>query len=305
MKPIRHFLMMEQCSMKYTETNSEKKTTKTKSKKNAVIPVYHLSLGIVITMLSVIVLIPLASVLVYSLRISPVEFLGLILKENVRNAFFTSITSSFLAAVINVMFGLIVAWSLVKYEFPGKWLLDALIELPFALPTAVAGITLSKLYSTTGFFGKGLSKIGIHVAYTQTGIVVALVFVGLPFVIRAVQPILEKMDGQYEEAAFMLGASPRMTFFRVILPELKPALLTGFGLAFARGIGEYGSVIYISGNSAKNKTQVVSYVIMQKLSYIDYAGATAIALVMLIISFLLLLFVNVVQVRQSRRTNLL
>lgn len=305
MKPIRHFLMMEQCSMKYTETNSEKKTTKTKSKKNAVIPGYHLSLGIVITMLSVIVLIPLASVLVYSLRISPVEFLGLILKENVRNAFFTSITSSFLAAVINVVFGLIVAWSLVKYEFPGKWLLDALIELPFALPTTVAGITLSKLYSTTGFFGKGLSKIGIHVAYTQTGIVVALVFVGLPFVIRAVQPILEKMDGQYEEAAFMLGASPRMTFFRVILPELKPALLTGFGLAFARGIGEYGSVIYISGNSAKNKTQVVSYVIMQKLSYIDYAGATAIALVMLIISFLLLLFVNVVQVRQSRRTNLL
>ena len=305
MKPIRHFLMMEQCSMKYTETNSEKKTTKTKSKKNAVIPGYHLSLGIVITMLSVIVLIPLASVLVYSLRISPVEFLGLILKENVRNAFFTSITSSFLAAVINVVFGLIVAWSLVKYEFPGKWLLDALIELPFALPTAVSGITLSKLYSTTGFFGKGLSKIGIHVAYTQTGIVVALVFVGLPFVIRAVQPILEKMDGQYEEAAFMLGASPRMTFFRVILPELKPALLTGFGLAFARGIGEYGSVIYISGNSAKNKTQVVSYVIMQKLSYIDYAGATAIALVMLIISFLLLLFVNVVQVRQSRRTNLL
>ena len=301
MKPIRHFLMMEQCSMKYTETNSEKKTTKTKSKKNAVIPGYHLSLGIVITMLSVIVLIPLASVLVYSLRISPVEFLGLILKENVRNAFFTSITSSFLAAVINVVFGLIVAWSLVKYEFPGKWLLDALIDLP----TAVAGITLSKLYSTTGFFGKGLSKIGIHVAYTQTGIVVALVFVGLPFVIRAVQPILEKMDGQYEEAAFMLGASPRMTFFRVILPELKPALLTGFGLAFARGIGEYGSVIYISGNSAKNKTQVVSYVIMQKLSYIDYAGATAIALVMLIISFLLLLFVNVVQVRQSRRTNLL
>lgn len=291
--------------MKYTETNSEKKTTKTKSKKNAVIPGYHLSLGIVITMLSVIVLIPLASVLVYSLRISPVEFLGLILKENVRNAFFTSITSSFLAAVINVVFGLIVAWSLVKYEFPGKWLLDVLIELPFALPTAVAGITLSKLYSTTGFFGKGLSKIGIHVAYTQTGIVVALVFVGLPFVIRAVQPILEKMDGQYEEAAFMLGASPRMTFFRVILPELKPALLTGFGLAFARGIGEYGSVIYISGNSAKNKTQVVSYVIMQKLSYIDYAGATAIALVMLIISFLLLLFVNVVQVRQSRRTNLL
>lgn len=291
--------------MKYTETKRKEKTIKSKNKKNAVIPGYHLSFGIVITMLSVIVLIPLASVLVYSLRISPAEFWGLILKENVRNAFLTSITSSFLAAIINVVFGLIVAWSLVKYEFPGKWLLDALIELPFALPTAVAGITLSKLYSTTGFFGKGLAKIGIDVAYTQTGIVVALVFVGLPFVIRAVQPILEKMDGQYEEAAFMLGASPSKTFFRVILPELKPALLTGFGLAFARGIGEYGSVIYISGNSAKNRTQVVSYVIMQKLSYIDYASATAIALVMLIISFLLLLFVNVVQVRQSKRTNLL
>lgn len=289
--------------MKFTATKSGK--TKSKNIKNEVIPGYHLSLGIVITMLSVIVLIPLASVLVYSLRISPSDFIGLIMKTNVRNAFITSIGSSFVAAVINVVFGLIVAWTLVKYEFPGKWLLDALIELPFALPTAVAGITLSKLYSSTGLFGSVLSKAGIEVAYTQLGIVIALVFVGLPFVIRAVQPILEKMDNQYEEAAFMLGASPSKTFFKVILPELKPALLTGFGLAFARGIGEYGSVIYISGNSAKNKTQVVSYVIMQKLSYIDYASATAIALVMLIISFLLLLFVNIVQVRQSNRTNLL
>ena len=284
--------------MKYT-------ATKSKNIKTRVIPGYHLSMGIVITMLSVVVLIPLASVLVYSLKISPAEFFSLIMKENVRNAFITSIVSSFIAAVINVVFGLIVAWTLVKYEFPGKWLLDGLIELPFALPTAVAGITLSKLYSDTGFFGRGLSKLGINVAYTQTGIVVALVFVGLPFVIRSVQPILEKMDGEYEEAAHMLGATPRKTFFKVILPELKPALLTGFGLAFARGIGEYGSVIYISGNSAKNRTQVVSYVIMQKLSYIDYASATAIALVMLIISFLLLLFVNIVQVRQSKRTNLL
>ncbi len=292
--------------MKYTiAKHADKKTTKSKNIKTRVIPGYHLSMGIVITMLSVIVLIPLASVLVYSLKISPAEFFSLIMKENVRNAFITSIVSSFIAAVINVVFGLVVAWTLVKYEFPGKWLLDGLIELPFALPTAVAGITLSKLYSDTGFFGRGLSKLGIDVAYTQTGIVVALVFVGLPFVIRSVQPILEKMDGQYEEAAYMLGATPRKTFFKVILPELKPALLTGFGLAFARGIGEYGSVIYISGNSAKNKTQVVSYVIMQKLSYINYASATAIALVMLIISFLLLLFVNIVQVRQSQRTNLL
>lgn len=276
-----------------------------KSKNTRVIPGYHLTLGIVVTMLSVIVLIPLASVLMYSIRISPREFMELITKENVWNAFVTSIGSSFLAAGFNTVFGLIAAWTLMKYEFPGKWLLDGLIELPFALPTAVAGITLSKLYSDSGFFGKALAKAGIHVAYTQTGIVIALIFVGLPFVIRAVQPVLEKMDGQYEEAAFMLGASPKKTFFKVILPELRPALLTGFGLAFARGIGEYGSVIYISGNSAKNHTQVVSYVIMQKLSYIDYASATAIALVMLVISFVLLLFVNIVQMKQSQRTNLL
>ena len=276
-----------------------------KSKNTRVIPGYHLTLGIVVTMLSVIVLIPLASVLMYSIRISPREFLELITKENVWNAFVTSIGSSFLAAGFNTVLGLIAAWTLVKYEFPGKWLLDGLIELPFALPTAVAGITLSKLYSDSGFLGKALAKAGIHVAYTQTGIVIALIFVGLPFVIRAVQPVLEKMDGQYEEAAFMLGASPKKTFFKVILPELRPALLTGFGLAFARGIGEYGSVIYISGNSAKNHTQVVSYVIMQKLSYIDYASATAIALVMLVISFVLLLFVNIVQMKQSQRTNLL
>lgn len=278
---------------------------RTKSKTTRVIPGYHLTLGIVVTMLSVIVLIPLASVLVHSLQISPKEFFTLLFKENVRNAFLTSIGSSFLAAVINTIFGLIVAWTLVKYEFPGKWLLDGLIELPFALPTAVAGITLSKLYSDSGLFGRALGHLGIRVSYTRLGIVIALVFVGLPFVIRAVQPILEKMDGQYEEAAFMLGADPKTTFFKVILPELRPALLTGFGLAFARGIGEYGSVIYISGNSARNKTQVVSYVIMQKLSYIDYAGATAIALVMLILSFLILLFVNMVQLKQSKRTNLL
>ena len=253
-------------------------------------------------MLSLIVLIPLASVLVHSLQISPREFFALLWKPNVRNAFLTSIGCSFVAAVLNAVFGLIVAWTLVKYDFPGKRILDGFIELPFALPTAV---TLSKLYSESGWLGSGLEKFGIIVTYTHLGLVIALIFVGLPFVIRAVQPVLEKMDGQYEEAAYMLGATPRKTFFSVILPELRPALLTGFGLAFARGIGEYGSVIYISGNSAKEKTQVISYVIMQKLSYIDYASATAIAFVMLILSFLLLLFVNIVQARQSARTNLL
>ena len=276
-----------------------------KAKKTRVIPGYHLTFGIVITFLSLIVLIPLASVLVYALKLSPGEWFRLIMKENVRNAFLTSVGCSFLAAVINTVFGLILAWTLVQYEFPGKKLLDGFIELPFALPTAVAGITLSKLFTDSGFYGKIFAKLGIRIAYTKAGLVIALIFVGIPFVVRAVQPVLEKMDGQYEEAAFMLGASRRKTFFAVILPELRPALLTGFGLAFARGIGEYGSVIYISGNSAKDKTQVISYVIMQKLGMIDYESATAIALLMLIISFVLLLFINIVQARQSARTNLL
>jgi sulfate transport system permease protein len=275
------------------------------SKPTRVIPGYHLTLGITITMLSLIVLIPLASVLVYALKLSPIEIFRLLTKKNVMNAFITSISCSFIAALINCVFGLIIAWVLVKYDFPGKRLLDGFIELPFALPTAVAGITLSKLYSETGLIGKPLASLGIKVNYTKLGIVVALVFVGIPFVVRNVQPVLEKMDNQYEEAAYILGATPSRTFFKVILPELTPSLLTGFGLAFARGIGEYGSVIYISGNSAKEHTQVISYVIMQKLGYIDYESATAIALAMLIISFILLLFINIIQVKQSQRVNIL
>ena len=274
-----------------------------KAKKTRVIPGFKLIMGITVTMLSLIVLIPLASVMVYSLKLPPSEFIKLITKQNVVYAFTTSIVCSFIAAVINVIFGVILAWTLVKYDFPGKRILDGFIELPFALPTAVAGITLSKMYSDTGILGKPLAAIGIKVSYTHLGIIVALIFIGIPFVVRNVQPVLEKLDGQYEEAAYILGASPSKTFFKVILPELRPAILTGFGLAFARGIGEYGSVIYISGNSAKEHTQVVSYVIMQKLSYIDYASATAIALVMLVISFLLLFAINVIQMKQAKRTN--
>ena len=239
-------------------------------------------MGIVITMLSLLILIPLASVLVYALKLSPAEFFSLVTKPNVLHAFRTSILCSLAAALVNCVFGVIVAWVLVRYDFPGKRLLDGCIELPFALPTAVAGITLSKL-----------------------GLIIALVFIGIPFVIRAVQPVLEKLDHQYEEASFMLGANRWQTFYKVIFPEIRPAILTGFGLAFARGIGEYGSVIYISGNSAREQTQVVSYVIMQKLGYIDYASATAIALVMLIFSFVILLGVNIVQMRQAARTNVL
>ena len=269
------------------------------------IPGYHLTMGIVIMMLSLLILIPLASVLVYALKLSPAEFFSLVTKPNVLHAFRTSILCSLAAALVNCVFGVIVAWVLVRYDFPGKRLLDGCIELPFALPTAVAGITLSKLYSENGFLGKPLAKLGIKVSYTHLGLIIALVFIGIPFVIRAVQPVLEKLDHQYEEASFMLGANRWQTFYKVIFPEIRPAILTGFGLAFARGIGEYGSVIYISGNSAREQTQVVSYVIMQKLGYIDYASATAIALVMLIFSFVILLGVNIVQMRQAARTNVL
>ena len=277
---------------------------KTKKAKR-VIPGFGLSMGVTISILSIIVLIPLASLVIYTAQMSWSDFIDTVTSERVMASYQVSLITAFIASAINAVMGVVLAWVLVRYKFHGKRIIGGMIELPFALPTAVAGITLSKLYSGTGFLGKGLGKLGIDVAYTQAGIVVALVFVGIPFVIRAVQPVLEKMDNTYEEAAYMLGATPSKTFFKVILPELRPALLTGFGLAFARGIGEYGSVIYISGNSARHRTQVVSYVIMQKLSYIDYASATAIALVMLVISFLLLLFVNIVQVKQSQRTNLL
>ena len=308
MKLTGYILMMEDGSMKYTTTDKTNKEPefngkKVKDRKVRVIPGFHLTLGITVAMLSLIVLIPLASVMVYSLKLSPGEFMALVTKKNVVNAFITSISCSFIAAVINCIFGTILAWTFVKYDFTCKRILDGLIELPFALPTAVAGITLSKLYSETGMLGKSLASLGIKVSYTHIGLVIALVFVGIPFVVRAVTPVLEKMDSQYEEAAYILGAGPAKTFFKVILPEISPALLTGFGLAFARGIGEYGSVIYISGNSAKEHTQVVSYVIMQKLNYIDYASATAIALVMLVISFLILLIINIIQMRVAARTS--
>ncbi|WP_026835332.1 sulfate ABC transporter permease subunit CysT [Eubacterium xylanophilum] len=268
-----------------------------------VIPGFGLTLGITIAMLSILIIIPLGSVLANAFKTTPGEFWETVSTPAVLSAFGVSILYAFIAAVINCIFGLITAWVLVRYDFPGKRILDGLIELPFALPTAVAGITLSKLYSTTGEFGEPLAKFGIKVSYTQLGLLVALIFIGIPFVVRAIQPVLEKFDGQFEEASYILGASPVRTFCKVILPELRPALLTGFGLAFARGIGEYGSVIYISGNSEKDHTQVVSYIIMQKLNYLDYKGATSVALVLLIISFILLLLINIIQVKQARRTN--
>ncbi|BBM54211.1 sulfate ABC transporter permease [Leptotrichia wadei] len=274
-----------------------------KRKEKTIIPGFGLTFGISLAMLSILILIPLASILVYSFRLSPSEFWQLITEKAVLSALFTSVGCSFIAAIINCIFGVILAWVLVKYDFFGKRFLDGMLELPFALPTAVAGITLSKMYSDTGIVGRYFAKFGIKISYTHIGIIIALIFVGIPFVVRAVQPILEKLDNQYEEAAYILGADRKTTFWKVIFPEIKPALLTGFGLAFSRGIGEYGSVIYISGNSLKEHTQVISYVIMQKLNYVDYPSATVIALVMLIFSFILLFLINLVQMNQFKRTN--
>lgn len=269
--------------------------------RNQIIPGFGLSMGMTITMLSLLILIPLASVLAHSLQLTANDYAKLITNSGIRNAFITSISCSILAALVNCVFGFILAWVLVRYDFFGKRLLNGVIELPFALPTAVAGITLSKLYSDTGFFGSFFSSYGIQIAYTKIGLTIAMVFVGIPFVVRSIQPVLEKLDPTYEEAGSMLGASQFTIFRRIIFPELRPALLTGFGLAFARGLGEYGSVIYISGNSAKHHTQVVSYVIMQKLNYVDYASATAIALAMLVIAFVTLFSINMIQVHQARR----
>lgn len=269
--------------------------------RNQIIPGFGLSMGMTLTMLSLLILIPLASVLVHSLQLTANDYAKLITNSGIRNAFITSISCSVLAALVNCVFGFILAWVLVRYDFFGKRLLNGVIELPFALPTAVAGITLSKLYFDTGFFGSFFASYGIQIAYTKIGLTIAMVFVGIPFVVRSIQPVLEKLDPTYEEAGSMLGASQFTIFRRIIFPELRSALLTGFGLAFARGLGEYGSVIYISGNSAKHHTQVVSYVIMQKLNYVDYASATAIALAMLVIAFVTLFSINMIQVHQARR----
>ena len=274
-------------------------------KRKSIIPGFGMSMGVTVAMLSLIILIPLASVLAYSFRLSPGEFAELMTRPNVVQSFVTIIGCALFAAVINCVFGVILAWVLVRYEFPGKRLMDGMIELPFALPTAVAGITLTKMYSDSGVLGRAFESIGIEIAYTKTGIVIAMIFIGIPFVVRAIQPVLETLSPSYEEAAYMLGASRLTVFWKIIFPEIRPALLTGFGLALARGIGEYGSVIYISGNSEKNGTQVVSYIIMQKLNSgnVDYEGAAAIALVLLVISFIMLFLINIIQHVASRRTN--
>lgn len=272
---------------------------KRKNKKK-VIPGFGISMGITITLLSIIVLIPLSSIVISTSNIEFSKFVDIITSREVISAYKVSFFCSFLAALINCVFGVILAWVLVKYDFFGKRFLDGLIELPFALPTAVAGIALTLLYSDKGLIGKIFSHIGIKIAYTKIGIIIAMIFIGIPFVVRTIQPVLRKMDKEYEEAAFMLGASKIRTFFRVIFPEIFPAMLAGFGLAFARGLGEYGSVIFIAGN-IPYKTQILPLLIMNKLEQFNYPAATALALVMLIVSFVLLLLINIIQSHITKR----
>lgn len=273
---------------------------KSKSKKSRrVIPGFGLSLGISVTILSLVVLIPLCSLVVFSAQLSPAKFWSVVTSARVLASYKVSFLTALAASLINGVMGLILAWVLVRYDFPGKRIMDGMIELPFALPTAVAGISLTHLTVDNGWVGSIFHSKGIEIAYTRVGITVALVFIGIPFVVRSVQPVLEKLDPQYEEAAGMMGASRATIFRRIILPEIASPLVAGFTMAFARCLGEYGSVVFIAGNTPY-KTEITPLLIMAKLQEYDYASATSIALVMLAAAFLILFVNAVIQSRASK-----
>ncbi|HSF10922.1 MAG TPA: sulfate ABC transporter permease subunit CysT [Nitrospirales bacterium] len=259
-----------------------------------VLPGFGLTLGFSVLYLSLIVLIPLGALLLKTAELTLEEFWTIVTAPRVLASYRLSFGASLAAALINLVSGLLVAWVLVRYTFPGRKLLDGLVDLPFALPTAVAGIALTALYAPNGWIGRYLAPYEWKVAYTPLGVTIALTFISLPFVVRTVQPVLQEMESELEEAAASLGAFRWQTFIRVILPTLTPALLTGFALAFARALGEYGSVVFISGNMPM-KTEIVPLLIITKLEQYDYSGATAIATVMLLASFVLLLLINVLQ----------
>lgn len=261
---------------------------------HSILPGFNLALGFTLLYLSLIVLIPLSSLFFKTATLGWDDFWEVATSERVLASLRITFIASFAAAALNAIFGLVIAWVLIRYTFPGKRLVDALVDLPFALPTAVAGITLAMLYAPNGWIGHHFAEHGIKVAYTPLGIVIALVFIGLPFVVRTVQPVLEDMETEVEEAAACLGANRWDTFRRIIFPSIYPALLTGFALAFARSIGEYGSVIFIAGNMPFI-SEIAPLLIVAKLEQYDYAGATAIALLMLVISFVLLLAINGLQ----------
>jgi len=268
--------------------------------RHSVLPGFGLALGFTVLYLSLIVLIPLLAAFIKTASMSWEAFWGTVTAPRVLASFRLSFGAALIAALINAFFGLIVAWVLVRYRFAGKKVIDAMVDLPFALPTAVAGIVLTAVYSSKGWIGQYLEPNGIKVAFTSLGVVVVLTFIGLPFVVRTVQPVLEDFERELEEAASSLGATRRQTFVRVILPAILPALLTGFALAFARGVGEYGSVIFIAGNMPM-KSEIAPLLIITKLEQYDYAGATAIAVVMLVASFLLLFAINLLQWWARRR----
>src|SRR5690606_10491949 len=270
-------------------------------RQHSVIPGFGMTLGFTLLYMGLIVLIPLAAMVLFTTQMTWAEFVGTILDPRVISAFRISIGVSFIATLINAVFGLIVVWILVRFRFPWRHIVDAIVGLPFALPTAIAGIALTTLYAENGWIGALLAEFGIRVAFTPLGIGIALVFIGLPFVIRTVEPVLRDFDSEMEEAAACLGASRVQTFWLVILPQILPALVTGFAMAFARALGEYGSVIFIAGNMPY-KSEIVPLLIVIKLEQFDYTGATAVAVVMLAASFLLLLIINLLQKwNRSRR----
>ena len=262
------------------------------------LPGFGLALGFTLLYLSLIVLIPLSTIFLKTAALSWPEFWSTVASSRTLAAYRLSLGAAFISALVNAVCGLLVAWVLVRYRFPGKRIIDGLVDLPFALPTAVAGVTLTALYSSQGWIGRFCEALGLQVAYTPLGIIVALIFIGLPFVVRTVEPVLQDFDIALEEAAASLGANRWQSVFRVILPELLPALLTGFALALARGLGEYGSVIFIAGNLPMH-TEITPLLIMITLEQFDYAGATAIALVFLLAAFVLLLAINVLQWQRS------
>lgn len=264
------------------------------------IPGFGLTMGYTVFYLSVIVLIPLSALFLKSFTLSWQEFWDITTNARVMASYKLTFLTSLIAALVNTFFGLIVAWCLVRYDFYGKRLLDAIVDLPFALPTAVTGIALATLYSSKGWFGEYLKYLDLKVVFTPIGITIALIFITLPFVIRTVQPALEEIQVEQEEASASLGASRWQTFYKVILPTIFPALITGFALSFARALGEYGSVVFISGNMPM-KTEISTLLIITKLEQYDYAGATAIAVVMLVISFVMLLVINILQRWSARR----
>ncbi|WP_176754689.1 sulfate ABC transporter permease subunit CysT [Nitrosospira sp. Nl5] len=263
-------------------------------KQHSVLPGFNLALGFTLVYLSLIVLIPLSAAFIRTSALTWPEFWAVVTTPRVVASYRLTFGASFAAALLNAIFGLLVAWVLVRYHFPGKRLVDALVDLPFALPTAVAGIALTALYAGNGWIGQFFEPLGIKIAFTPVGVFVALTFIGLPFVVRTVQPVLEDIESELEEAAATLGATRLQTFSRVIFPTLFPALMTGFALAFARAIGEYGSVIFIAGNMPMI-SEITPLLIITKLEQYDYTGATALAVVMLVISFVMLLIINLLQ----------